>query len=166
MKLARVSDNLIYYIPDYGGEADMIEHALKNGQVIEVYQRNDLIGHIDRDGFHAVPFAPIAYEATAPRIYAFIPALTNEYIQIMPGTYSERRAVLLEEEEFQLLFALINERIVEATQQGIPHEHHSQQFRLALLKKLTLLLRKPLVMVSEPPQSVIEAYEKSKERKE
>ena len=165
MKLAKISDNLIYYLPDYGGEADMIEHALKDGHVIEVYQRNDLIGHIDRDGFHIIPFANIAYESTAPRIYAFIPGLTNEYIQIMPGMYSERRAVLLEEDEFQLLFALINERIVEAARQGVPHEHHSQQFRLALLKKLTPLLRKPLVMVSEPPQSVVEAYEKSKESK-
>jgi hypothetical protein len=155
-------DGIVNYIPDSFEEGAMIERALKDSLVIEVYQGNTLIGHVGKHGIVPVPQAEISYAIDAPRVYAFIPALTNEYVQIMPGTYSQQRATILEENEFYLLVDLLNMRIIEASKQGIPDNDESQVFRRQLCKKLVPLLRKPLVMVSEPLPSLVEAYNKGK----
>jgi hypothetical protein len=164
MRLEKLSENRIRCIPDMH-EYDMLEQALHKQFVVEVYQGNNLIGYADRDSgifprFTPIPQAAIDYGEEAPRIHIFIPALTSEYIQIMPGTYSEFRAAILEENEFYLLVSMLNERMVKALEDGTPENHESQVFRGTLLKKLTQFLRKPYVMVSEPPKSAVEAYTK------
>ncbi len=60
----------------------------------------------------------------------------------------ENQSVILDENEFYLLFSMLNDRIIHALDAGIPDDHDSSLFRKKLLQKLVPFLRKPAVTLS------------------
>ncbi len=62
----------------------------------------------------------------------------------------ENQSTILDENEFYLLFSMLNDRMIHALDAGIPDDHDSSLFRQKLLQKLVPFLRKPAVMLSVP----------------
>lgn len=85
----------------------------------------------------------IAYSPELRKYVASGTLVPREVVQ-----WEDKREVALTENEFYLLYSMLNDRCVQASKDGIAEDHDSQIFRRRLLEKMIPFLRKPQVILS------------------